>query len=208
MGTDHSYGTHPIPPISPDNFTRIQHPFYFTRSDWNNYDIGIIRLHTPVEWEQYEPQPGSEQAKHFIVNTVCLPQKRDIPPKNPSDFDRWVKASYYAFGLMSISVVRSPFMQRGDLALKKGDYGFSLTLFETEAQNVPRVCGVSLQYSVSPGKAAPIALYELNFYMYKAIGAAFPVESGYGFKSLHFFSNTILISTSGGLGLRDHSIYQ
>ena len=141
MGTDHSFGAHPIPPIPPDNFTRIQNPKYFTQSDWTNYDIGIIRLHTPIDFEKYEPKPGTEDTKHFIVNTVCLPQKEDLPSQTVS-WERWEKASYYGFGLMEYRTPRSPFMQRGDLALKYANSGFSTEQFVTEAQNVPRVCGV------------------------------------------------------------------
>ena len=154
LGSDRSFGTHPIPPIPPGNYTRIQHPNY-NNTDWIYYDIGIIRLHSPIDWERYEPGPESVDTKHFIVNTVCLPQKEDIPSNTPTT--RWEKASYYAFGTMEYRTPRSPFMQRGDVALKYGvcsvfqpicnvvTNGSATPQFTTEPENVPRICGVCLK---------------------------------------------------------------
>ena len=83
-------------------------------------------------------------------------------PKRDTDLDEWNpwhKASYFAFGLMSISVVRSPFMQRGDLALKYADSGFSLTRFQTEAENVPRGCGVRYGQSLQERRRHYLCMY-------------------------------------------------
>ena len=79
------------------------------------YDLAIIDLHTPIDWDRYGRKEVSE---HLLINTICLPKLETIPF---DDFPKKFKdATIFGFGWIAKDRL-TDVLQRGNLKVKYDD---------------------------------------------------------------------------------------
>ena len=88
---------------SSDQYTQKIHPEYLkdmgpqNREPHPEYDIGMIVLNTPIDWEEWG---RVENRPEFNINTICLPKPEDgiaFDPNTPLD-NREKNATFFGWG--------------------------------------------------------------------------------------------------------------
>ena len=114
MGSDHTKRG-----WSTNDIVFHQHPRYAKHFD-QSFDIGIITLNTPIDWDEHGQKEGEE---NLIITTICLPKPDNDPNLRDNPFKN---ATYFGWG--RIRGLQFPrILQRADVFVKYSDTHSLLT---------------------------------------------------------------------------------